>query len=48
MSSTIAGHEIKARVFDTRGTLLLSHAIPGNGTNSSNLIRLDGTSSMTG
>jgi hypothetical protein len=42
MSSTIAAREIKARVFDTGGTLLLSNAILGNGTNPSNLIRLYG------
>ncbi len=42
MNSTIAAREIKARVFDTGGTLLLSNAILGNGTNPSNLIRLYG------
>jgi ferric-dicitrate binding protein FerR (iron transport regulator) len=40
--STIAAREIKARVFDTGGTLHLSNAILGRGTNPSDLIRLYG------
>ena len=41
-NSTIAAREIKARVFDSGGTLILSNAILGNGTNPSDLIRLYG------
>jgi hypothetical protein len=42
LDSTIAAREIKARVFDTGGTLLLSNAILGRGSNPSDLIRLSG------
>ncbi|MBC8002956.1 MAG: FecR domain-containing protein, partial [Opitutaceae bacterium] len=42
VNSTIAAREIKARVFDAGGTLLLSNAILGRGTNASDLIRLYG------
>jgi hypothetical protein len=40
--SSIAAREIKARVFDTGGTLLISNAMLGNGANPSDLIRLYG------
>lgn len=42
MNSTIAAREIKARVFDSGGTLLLSNAILGHGSDPSALIRLYG------
>lgn len=42
MDSTIGAREIKARVFDGGGTLLLSNAILGRGTSPSDLIRLYG------
>ena len=42
VNSTIAAREIKARVFDSGGTLLLSNAILGRGTNAADLIRLYG------
>jgi hypothetical protein len=45
INSTIAAREIKARVFDSGGTLLLSNAILGRGTNASDLIRLYGEGS---
>lgn len=38
----VSAREIKARVFDGGGTLLLSSAILGRGTNASDLIRLYG------
>jgi hypothetical protein len=41
-NSTIAAREIKARVFDSGGTLILSNTVLGNGTNPSDLIRLYG------
>jgi FecR protein len=44
-NSTIAAREIKARVFDSGGTLILSNTILGNGTNPSDLIRLYGEGS---
>lgn len=44
-NSNIAAREIKARVFDTGGTLLLSNAILGRGTDPSDLIRLYGEAS---
>lgn len=40
--ATLSAREIKARVFDTGGTLLLSNSILGRGTNPSDLIRLYG------
>lgn len=45
MSSVISAREIKARVHDSGGTLLLSNSILGNGTNPSELIRLYGEGS---
>ncbi|MES2923553.1 MAG: FecR family protein [Verrucomicrobiota bacterium] len=45
MNSTVSAREIKARVFDTGGTLLISNAILGRGTNASDLIRLYGEGS---
>jgi FecR protein len=45
MNSTISAREIKARVFDAGGTLLISNAILGRGTNASDLIRLYGEGS---
>ncbi|NQX00565.1 hypothetical protein HQ447_07875, partial [bacterium] len=42
MNSSIAAREIKARVFDSGGTLLISNAILGRGTQASELIRLYG------
>jgi len=45
MDSTVSAREIKARVFDTGGTLLISNAILGHGTNASDLIRLYGEGS---
>jgi len=42
LGSTLSGREIKARVFDTGGTLLLSNATLGRGTNPADLIRLYG------
>ncbi len=44
-NSTIAAREIKARVFDSGGTLLISNSILGRGTNASDLIRLYGEGS---
>ncbi len=46
MDSTISARQIKARVFDTGGTLLISNAILGRGTNASDLIRLYGEGSQ--
>ncbi len=46
MDSTISAREIKARIFDTGGTLLISNAILGRGTNASDLIRLYGEGSQ--
>jgi len=40
--ATLSAREIKARVFDTGGTLLLNNAVLGRGTNPSDLIRLYG------
>lgn len=45
MNSTISAREIKARVFDGGGTLLISNAILGRGTDASDLIRLYGEGS---
>lgn len=45
MNSTISAQEIKARVFDGGGTLLISNAILGRGTDASDLIRLYGEGS---
>lgn len=45
MNSTIAAREIKARVFDSGGMLLISNAILGRGTDPSDLIRLYGEGS---
>ena len=45
MNSTVAAREIKARVFDSGGTLLISNSILGRGTNASDLIRLYGEGS---
>ncbi|MES2440140.1 MAG: FecR family protein [Verrucomicrobiota bacterium] len=45
VNSSVAAREIKARVFDGGGTLLLSDAILGRGTNASDLIRLYGEGS---
>ena len=45
MNSTIAAREIKARVFDSGGTLLISNSILGRGTDASDLIRLYGEGS---
>lgn len=45
MDSTISARQIKARVYDSGGTLLLSNAILGRGTNASELIRLYGEGS---
>ncbi len=45
MDSTISARQIKARVYDSGGTLLLSNAILGRGTNPSDLIRLYGEGS---
>jgi hypothetical protein len=42
MNSTIAAREIKARVFDSGGTLLVSNAVLGRGGNAADLIRLYG------
>lgn len=42
MDSTISGRQIKARVYDSGGTLLLSNAVLGRGCNASDLIRLYG------
>ncbi len=46
MNSPISAREIKARVFDTGGVLLISNAILGRGTNASDLIRLYGEGSQ--
>jgi len=46
MDSTISARTIKARVFDAGGTLLISNAILGRGTNASDLIRLYGEGSQ--
>ena len=46
MDSTISAGTIKARVFDTGGTLLISNAILGHGTDASDLIRLYGEGSQ--
>jgi hypothetical protein len=40
--ATLSAREIKARVFDSGGTLLVSNAILGRGTNPSDLIKLYG------
>ncbi len=45
MDSTLSARQIKARVYDSGGTLLLSNAILGRGTNASDLIRLYGEGS---
>ncbi|MGL4400673.1 MAG: FecR family protein [Luteolibacter sp.] len=42
MNSTIAAREIKARVYDSGGTLLVSDAVLGRGANAADLIRLYG------
>ncbi|MEO5714034.1 MAG: FecR family protein [Luteolibacter sp.] len=44
--STVSAREIKARVFNTGGTLLISDAILGHGTKASDLIRLYGEGSQ--
>ncbi len=44
--STVSAREIKARVFDTGGILLISNAILGHGTKASDLIRLYGEGSQ--
>ena len=46
MDSTISARQIKARVFDSGGTLLISNALLGRGTNASDLIRLYGEGSQ--
>ncbi len=45
MNSTIAAREIKARVYDSGGTLLVSNAVLGRGANAADLIRLYGEGS---
>jgi hypothetical protein len=45
MNSSIAAREIKARVFDSGGTLLISDSILGRGIDASDLIRLYGEGS---
>jgi hypothetical protein len=45
MNSTLAAREIKARVFDSGGILLISNSILGRGTDASDLIRLYGEGS---
>jgi hypothetical protein len=46
MNSTISAREIKGRVFDGGGVLLISNAILGHGGNASDLIRLYGEGSQ--